>query len=48
MAHGETPKQAFNDGTYHNRIPGLRNTAPPSPCKVYKMIGGKKVLIRVE
>jgi hypothetical protein len=48
MPHGDTPKQVFNDGTYHNRIPGLRNTAPNSDVEVYKMIQGKKVLVRIE
>ena len=30
------------------RVPGLRDEAPPSECKVYKMVEGKKTLIRIE
>ncbi len=48
MPHGDTPKQAFNDGTYHNRIPGLRNTAPNGKCVTYKIINNKKVIVKVE
>lgn len=29
-------------------IPGLRDEAPPSDCKVYKEIDGEKKLIRIE
>ena len=30
------------------RVPGLRDEAPASECKVYKMVEGKKTLIRIE
>lgn len=29
-------------------VPGLRNEAPPSDCKVYKVIDGIKTLVRIE
>jgi len=46
--HGDSPKQVINDGAYSNKVPGLRNTAPNSDCKVFKMVNGKKVLVRIE
>jgi hypothetical protein len=35
-------------GVYKRRVPGLRDEEPPPPCKVYKMIDGKKTLVRIE
>lgn len=32
----------------YKRCPGLRNYAPSSEVKVYRMIDGKKTLIRTE
>lgn len=35
-------------GMIKRRVPGLRDEAPPSTCKVFKMVNGKKVLVREE
>ena len=50
MAYGDKPKAAgFKTfGMARRRVPGLRDEAPASPCKVYKLVDGKKTLVRVE
>jgi len=48
MSYGDKPKRVLNDGEYHNRIPGLRNTAPNGKCVTYKIIDGKKQVVKVE
>ena len=48
MSYGDIPKQSINNGAYHSRVPGLRDSLPPSPCKVYKVVDGKMVLVRIE
>ena len=49
--NGETTSSYLSNktlGAYKRRVPGLRDEEKPPPCKVYKMIDGKKTLVRVE
>ena len=48
--NGDKPKAAnFKSfGMNRRRVPGLRDELPASTCKVYKMVDGKKTLVRVE
>ena len=45
--NGDSPKNK-NFGLAKRRVPGLRDEAQASPCKVYKIINGEKKLIRIE
>lgn len=48
MPYGDSQPALMNYGGKYRAVPGLRNSAPPSDIKVYKMVSGKKVLIRIE
>lgn len=48
MAYGQDRPTLLNFGGKYRAVPGLRNSAPPSNVKVYKIVDGKKVLVRIE
>lgn len=51
MSYGDYPRYFVTLKTVNKnelRVPGLRDEAPNSECKVYMMINGQKKLVRIE